>query len=97
MKEEHEALIKRLAALGGHKAEIAAAREQLAGRAREQRDSMPRTIRTVEDAVEGGGGGGILGHRRLRTLLNERGRLERVIASHEARVREHGNDDDSER
>ncbi len=83
-KEIHEGLVSRVAKMGAHKHTLREAREQLIGRAREQLDSMGPAIATLEHAVDAGKGG-IFTQRRLRTMLKERERLQRVIADHQER------------
>lgn len=86
-----ETLIHHIARTGAHRKSLRDARETLIGRAREQLEAMAPTVAELERAVEAGKGG-ILAQRRLRTLLTERGRLERVLADHQER-RERERDD----
>lgn len=77
-------LVKRVARIGAHTQAVRAGRDQLVKRAQEQLDTIGPTITTVEQAVEAGKGG-ILMQRRLRTLLSERERLQRIVADHQER------------
>lgn len=81
--QQRDALIKSLAHLEERRRAVADARGRLVDHAREQLDTTPRTIHIVEQHVDAGVGGGILGHRRLRTLLQERARLQDVVARHQ--------------
>jgi hypothetical protein len=77
-------LVTRIAQMGAHRVTLRAARASLIQRAHEQLDAMAPTVAELERAVEAGKGG-ILSQRRLRTLLKERERLQRVIADDQER------------
>ena len=77
-------LVTRIAKMGAHRVTLRDARAQLIQRAHEQLDSMAPTIAELERAVEVDKGG-ILSQRRLRTLLKERERLQRVLADDQER------------
>jgi len=79
---DKDTLIKVAAKLEAHKRGITKAKDKLVARANEQLDSMPETIASVERHVDAGIGGGIFGHRRHLTLLDERKRLQRITAPH---------------
>ena len=89
--EDHGQLLHQVARLGAARADIRTARASLIDRARAQLDSMPAAIQAAEAAVQSDSAG-ILGQRRLRTLLVERTRLEKVIGDYEQRQR--ASDDD---
>lgn len=74
-------LIRQLARLQGVRKGINAGRKRLKDRAAEQSDSMPHAIDTVNAHLQRDKGGGILGFRRLRTLLTERRRLDGIVAT----------------
>jgi len=87
MKEDtHERLVDAMASLQAKRQQIDSTREQAAQRAREQLDSMGPAIHTLEQHLQAGKGG-ILIHRRLRTMLTERRRLEEIVAEHDRRSR----------
>jgi hypothetical protein len=85
MSDRRDELAMRLAQLQAHRGPVQEARRKLIARTREQLDSMEGTIHTIEQHLEAGGAGGIYGHRRLRTLLKERERLQHILAMDEAR------------
>jgi len=91
MATTKDELTKRLAKIHGHSVETRTMREALVARARKQLDSITPVIEQIEEHVEADRAGGILGHRRLKTLLHERKRLERLIARQE----EHLHDTDT--
>ncbi len=75
-----ERMIRAMAQLEGHRASIKEAHGKLHGRAHEQLDSMGPMVQTVHEHIEADRAGGVMGHRRLSTALNERERLERFVA-----------------
>jgi len=62
----------------GHQQALQGAREKLVQRAREQLDSMIPVVEAWEKKVEQGTAG-LHGQRRLKTLLQERDRLLRIV------------------
>ena len=91
-KQRHADLVKRVAALAGHRGEVEKGEATLLACAQEQLDSMGAAIHAAEQAVEAGGS--ILTQRYLRQLLAERAQLQRVIADHDLRKRARAADDD---
>ena len=83
-RDHHHDLVHQIARLGAERQGIQATRATVIARAREQLDSMPAAIQAAEDAVAADTAD-ILGQRRLRTLLQERSRLERVIGAYHKR------------
>lgn len=79
-------LVERLAKMGAHRHALGGAREQLIARAREQLDAIGPVIEEFSKAAEHDVGG-VYTQRRLRTLLDERERLQAVIAQQEERAR----------
>ncbi len=64
----------------GVKSSITDARRRIVHQAQKQLDTIIPTIAQWEKAVQAARGGGHLAYRRLRTLLDERTRLEAVVA-----------------
>lgn len=79
LREHHDQLLDAFVRLTGHRRSLETARHQVHDRAREQLDTMPEAIGTVEDHVRRDRAGGILGHRVHRTLLTERARLQNIV------------------
>ena len=75
-------LHRHMARAVGVKDSITDSRRQLVHKARQQLDTLSPVIKEWETAVQAGRGGGHLAARRLRTTLDERARLEKVIARH---------------
>lgn len=71
-------LVENLARLGAHRKAIQEGRRQLLEHARGQLDTVTDAISAIEHGVDAGQGD-ILGQRRLRTLLQERERLQAVV------------------
>lgn len=82
--ENHDRLVKKLAELRAHQAEVHQGQDELAKHAREQADTMPRAIQTAASYQDSAG---ILAHRRHRTLARERRRLEQIGHDHDRRRR----------
>ena len=74
-------LTRQMAHLEGVRGSINEGRKKLKDRAAEQADSMPHAIHTVNEHLQRGKAGGILGFRRLRTLLTERRRLDGIAST----------------
>lgn len=79
-------LVHQVARLGAARQEIQQSRKAIIQRAQEQLDSMADAIHAAEASVQADTAG-ILGQRRLRTLLTERSRLEHVIGDYHSRTR----------
>jgi len=82
--DDHDRLVKKLAELRAHQAEVHQGQDDLAQRAKEQADTMPRAIQTAASYQDSAG---ILAHRRHRTLITERRRLEKIGHDHDRRRR----------
>lgn len=80
-------LVSQAARLGAARQGIRETRAQIIAKAKEQLDSMIPAIHAAEASVQADSAG-ILGQRRLRTLQEERIRLERLIGAHENRARD---------
>ena len=78
-------LVKRVAAMAGHRQVAHEAQEKLVERAKAQLDTMGPAIHVAEQHVEAGGD--ILAQRYLRQLLAERQKLIEVIRDHEEHKR----------
>ena len=85
-------LTAHLARLEATSRALAEHRDRLVGRAKEQAASTAEPIAKWSEHVDAQAGqpGAILGHRRLKTLLRERQRLQQIGDDHEAqRAAEH--------
>jgi hypothetical protein len=80
--DDYKRLKEQFAKLEAHRRAIAEARRKVGKRAVEQHDSMHGVVDAWAKEVEEGRGG-ILSHRRLRTLLTERSRLAAIVHRHE--------------
>lgn len=73
-------LMKALTQLEGHKRAHDKAETELLDHASRQLDTLAPVHDTVVEHLEAGKGGGVYGHRYLRTLQTERHRLQNVLA-----------------
>lgn len=80
---EHDALVQAMARLHAHKAEVRRGQDDLVAHAREQAATMPRAVHVAAGWPDAG----ILGHRRHRTLIVERRRLDQIGTDHDGRTR----------
>lgn len=71
-----------LAQTVAHRDAITDAKRQLVRKTEDQLNSLLPVIKEWEAAVQAGRGGGVLAARRLRTLLDERQRLEAVLSKY---------------
>lgn len=81
LAEDHAKLTAKLAELEAHKRRLREVKRQLQERAVRMHDATHDAVDGWSDAVDAGRAG-ILGQRRLRTLLTERSRLAAI--AHEA-------------
>jgi len=79
-------LVGHLGKLEAHRGECKVFREKLLARAQAQLDSITPVIDEMAEHLKQGKGGGVIGHRRYKTLLVERNRLESVVGRLKARL-----------
>jgi hypothetical protein len=89
LADDHKTLVRHLATLEAHKQGVSKAKKKLGDRAVEQYDSLGPALDTIAAGHEKDKGG-ILTHRRYRTMLTERSRLAAIVHPHE-----HLNDSDT--